>query len=145
MNRRNVLAALLSGLAGAIPGMRRAAAQHHMTAPAAGSADGRAVLVFAAATLKSALDAIVSTYGTKEGGEVTVAYGPTPALAKQIENGAPADIFFSADPLWMDYLAERQLIRRHTRVDLVGNVLILAGHGSPLAEAPAAIEQPAAA
>ena len=146
MDRRDALTALFAGLAGAIPGVRSAAAQHHAMTPStgvpgAGSGDGRAVLVFAAATLKSALDAIVSAYRTKEGGEVTVAYGPTPALAKQIENGAPADIFLSADPLWMDYLAERQLIRRHTRADLVGNVLILAGHGSPSAEAPAAIDR----
>lgn len=141
MDRRNALAAILTALASAIPAARRAAAQHHSMAPATGSGDGRAVLIFAAATLKPALDAIVSAYRAKDGGEVTIAYGPTPALAKQIENGAPADIFLSADPIWMDYLAERRLIRRHTRADLVGNLLIVAGRGPRPAEAPGIIER----
>src|SRR5713101_4733233 len=98
MDRRSALTGLLAGLTGVSPALRSAAAQHHTMAPAAGSGDGRGVLIFAAATLKPALDAIVSAYRTKVGGEVTVAYGPTPTLAKQIENGAPADIFLSADP-----------------------------------------------
>jgi molybdate transport system substrate-binding protein len=104
-----------------------------------GPADGHGVLVFAAATMKPALDAIVADWRTRDGGEVTIAYGPSPALAKQIENGAPADIFVSADPLWMDYLAERRLVRRHTRADLVRNVLVLAGAGRQPADAPAAV------
>jgi len=141
MYRRNALAALLTGLAGAVPAARHAAAQHHTMAPATASGDGRGVLIFAAATLKPALDPIVSAYRAKEGGEVTIAYGPTPALAKQIENGAPADIFLSADPIWMDYLAERRLIRRHTRADLVGNLLILAGRGPQSAEMPVVIDR----
>jgi molybdate transport system substrate-binding protein len=140
MKRRTALAALF---AGALPSMARA--QHHMmeSMPAG---DGHGVLVFAAATLKPALDAIVADWRAKGGGEVTIAYGPSPALAKQIENGAPADLFISADPQWMDYLADRKLVRRHTRADLVRNALVLAGHdqaastaaidrGFPLAEA----------
>jgi molybdate transport system substrate-binding protein len=84
----------------------------------------------------------VSAYRAKAGSEVTVAYGPTPTLAKQIENGAPADIFLSADPLSMDYLTERRLIRRHTRADLVGNVLVLAGPGlQPTTEAPVVVDR----
>jgi molybdate transport system substrate-binding protein len=135
MNRRNALAALLAGLTGALPAVRRAAAQHHMMMPATGAGDGKAVLVFAAATLKPALDeAVASWRATGQGGEVSVAYGPTPALAKQIENGAPADIFLSADPAWMDYLAERKLVRLHTRADLVHNVLVLAGRGDRAAD-----------
>jgi molybdate transport system substrate-binding protein len=108
--------------------------------PASPPADGRGVLVFAAATVRPALEAIYRTTG---GGEVAVAYGPTPALAKQIENGAPADIFLSADPVWMDYLSERRLMRRHTRADLVGNVLVLAGResGSAQAAAPVVIDR----
>jgi molybdate transport system substrate-binding protein len=102
--------------------------------------DGHGVLIFAAATLKPALDPIVADWRAKGGGEVTVAYGPSPALAKQIENGAPADLFISADPNWMDYLAERKLVRRHTRADLVRNVLVLAGHGAA-APATAAIDR----
>ena len=120
---------------------RRAGAQHHAMPSVTGPNDGRAVLVFAAATIKPALDAIVSAYRAKGGGEVTVAYGPTPALAKQIENGAPADIFLSADPVWMDYLSERRLVRRHTRADLVGNRLVLAGHDSGPVVASLAIDR----
>ncbi|MBS0220935.1 MAG: molybdate ABC transporter substrate-binding protein [Proteobacteria bacterium] len=140
MDRRNALTALLGGLVGLTTAVRNAAAQHHTMQPSAVNGDGRGVLVFAAATLKPALDALVAAYRTKQGAEVTVAYGPTPALAKQIENGAPADIFFAADPVWMDYLAEKRLIRRHTRADLVRNVLILAGHGSPTTETPPVID-----
>jgi molybdate transport system substrate-binding protein len=128
MKRRTALAALL---AGALPSA--AQAQHHMMTPAP-SGDGHDVLVFAAATLKPALDPIAADWRAK-GNEVTVAYGPSPALAKQIENGAPADLFISADPDWMDYLAERKLVRRHTRADLVRNVLVLAGHGAGTAPA----------
>jgi molybdate transport system substrate-binding protein len=130
MQRRSFFGSLLVGLAGGPLGAGNLAAQHHGLQPPSGPADGRSLLVFAAATLKPALDAIVAAYRTKQGGEITIAYGPTPALAKQIENGAPADIFLAADPVWMDYLAEKRLIRRHTRADLVRNVLVLAGHGS---------------
>src|SRR5260221_12588617 len=103
MDRRDALTALLAGLAGAVPGVRSAAAQHHaMTpstgTPAAGSGDGPAVLVFAAATLKSTLDAIVSAYRRKEGDQVTVSYGPTPTPAQQSENAAREGIFLSASP-----------------------------------------------
>ncbi len=94
--------------------------------PAAPTGGSQAVLVFAAATLKPALDPIVAAYRAKSGDDITIAYGPSPALAKQIENGAPADLFISADSLWMDYLADHRLVRRHTRTDLVGNVLVVA-------------------
>jgi molybdate transport system substrate-binding protein len=87
------------------------------------AAEPPAVLVFAAATLKPVLDPLAA--GWQGGAPVTVAYGATPALAKQIENGAPADVFFSADTDWMDYLAERRLVRLDTRVDLLGNRLVL--------------------
>ena len=83
-----------------------------------------AVLVFAAATLKPALDEIVGAWRAAGGDAVTVAYGPTPALANNIVNGAPADIFFSADEMWMDYLAERKLIRPASRADIVGNAVV---------------------
>jgi molybdate transport system substrate-binding protein len=133
MPRRRVLLALLACSSASVRG---ASAQHHgMTTT--GPADGHGVLVFAAATLKPALDAIVASFRARQGGDVTIAYGPSPTLAKQIENGAPADLFISADPLWMDYLAERRLIRRHTRADLVRNVLVLAGPASPPAPEPA--------
>jgi ABC-type molybdate transport system substrate-binding protein len=53
------------------------------------------------------------------------AYGPTPTLAKNIVDGAPADIFLSADVVWMDYLAERKLIRDETKIDVVHNEIVL--------------------
>jgi molybdate transport system substrate-binding protein len=141
MNRRSVLGGLLTGLTtGSFPAVRNAAAQHHTMQPATGPSDGRGVLVFAAVTLRPALDAIVAAYRTRQGGDVTLAYGPSPALAKQIENGAPADIFISADPLWMDYLAEKRLVRRHTRADLVRNVLVLAGRELQAPAAPSVID-----
>src|SRR5215469_7467717 len=80
------------------------------------------VRVLAAVTLKPALDAIVQKYS---GSEVVLVYGPSPTLAKQIENGVPADIFFSADKIWMDELAQKHLINASTNIDLVGNHLVL--------------------
>lgn len=80
------------------------------------------VRVLAAVTLKPALDAIAEKYS---GGEVLLVYGPSPTLAKQIENGVPADIFFSPDTIWMDELAQHHLIKPETTIDLVGNHLVL--------------------
>ena len=68
------------------------------------------VTVFAAASLKNALDDAAKLYQTKTGDKVTISYAASSALAKQIEAGAPADIFFSADLDWMDYLQEKKLI-----------------------------------
>jgi molybdate transport system substrate-binding protein len=91
----------------------------------AASADGRPVLVFAAASLKTALDAIAAEWRAGTGGRVTISYAASSTLAKQIENGAPADLFISADLDWMDYLQQRRLIDPKTRVDLLGNSLVL--------------------
>ncbi len=82
------------------------------------------VRVLAAFTLKPALDEIADNY-RKSGGEVTLVYGPSPGLAQQIENGAPADLFFSADPMWTDELVEHQLIQPGAVTDPVGNHLVL--------------------
>jgi molybdate transport system substrate-binding protein len=87
------------------------------SAPAA----ARPVMVFAAASLKTALDEIAPGYGKA----VTASYGASSALAKQIAAGAPADLFISADLDWMDWVAERRLIRPASRVDLLGNRLVL--------------------
>jgi molybdate transport system substrate-binding protein len=99
------------------------------TFAAAAIADTRAqprpVLVFAAASLKTALDAIAAKWRTESGKQVTLSYAASSTLAKQIENGAPADLFISADEDWMDYLRQRQLIDPKTRVDLLGNSLVL--------------------
>lgn len=83
------------------------------------------VTIFAAASLKNALDAAVAAYKAKTGVDSTISYAGSMALAKQIESGAPAEIFFSADVPSMDYLAERHLIQPKTRVDLLGNTLVL--------------------
>jgi molybdate transport system substrate-binding protein len=91
----------------------------------AAAADGRPVLVFAAASLKTALDAIAAEWRAGTGGRVTISYAASSTLAKQIENGAPADLFISADQDWMDYLQQRQLIDPTTRIDLLGNSLVL--------------------
>lgn len=81
--------------------------------------------VFAAASLKGSLDAAAQAYEGRTGTPVRVAYAASPALARQIEQGAPADVFLSADREWMDHLASRRLLRAGTRRDLLGNTLVL--------------------
>ncbi len=83
------------------------------------------VLVFAAASLKNALDTIDDDWRPESGKRATIAYAASSALARQIEAGAPAELFISADRDWMDYLEERKLIDRKSRVDLLGNRLVL--------------------
>lgn len=83
------------------------------------------VTVFAAASLKNALDDAVKLYAAKTGEKVVVSYAASSALAKQIVAGAPADIFFSADLDWMDYLEQKNLIDVPSRHTLLGNTLVL--------------------
>ena len=83
------------------------------------------VTVFAAASLKEAMDAQAHAFELATGDKVIVSYGASSALARQIEAGAPADLFISADVDWMDYLAHRKLVRPGTRVDLLRNSLVL--------------------
>lgn len=83
------------------------------------------VTVFAAASMKNALDAANAAWQTETGNETTVSYAASSALAKQIEGGAPADIFISADLAWMDYVAEKKLIKDDTRSNLLGNRIVL--------------------
>jgi molybdate transport system substrate-binding protein len=85
----------------------------------------RPVLVFAAVSLKGALDEVGALVARRTGVTLTPSYAGTSLLARQIEAGAPADIFVAADEQWMDYLAERRLIAPATRVDVVGNRLVL--------------------
>jgi molybdate transport system substrate-binding protein len=91
----------------------------------AGAAQAADVTVFAAASLKNALDDAAKRYEAKTGDKVVVSYAASSALAKQIENGAPADIFFSADLDWMDYLEQNKLIDTASRHTLLGNTLVL--------------------
>ena len=93
------------------------------TAPA--SAQNGKLNVFAAASLKEALDEVNAAYQRDEGQETTTSYAASPTLAKQIEAAAPADIFISADLDWMDYLAKKNLIKPETRTNLLGNRLVL--------------------
>jgi molybdate transport system substrate-binding protein len=92
---------------------------------AARSAMAEDILVFAAASLKNALDEAVIDYRQHGGDKVNVSYAASSALAKQLESGAPADMFISADLDWMDYAQQRHLIKPETRKDLLGNRLVL--------------------
>ncbi|MEO8002044.1 MAG: molybdate ABC transporter substrate-binding protein [Arenimonas sp.] len=83
------------------------------------------ITVFAAASLKESVDAIATEWKKQSGQEVLVSYAGSSALAKQIEQGAPTDIFISADVQWMDYLQRAKKIDSKTRFNLVGNELVL--------------------
>lgn len=92
------------------------------------------ITVFAASSLKEALDEQVSAWSARTGHRVRVSYAGSNALARQIESGAPANLFISADDEWMDYLARKNLVVVASRRDLVGNDLVLI--------APAAVAKP---
>ena len=83
------------------------------------------VTVFAAASLKEVLDEQARRFETDTGNRVVISYGASNALARQIEAGAPADLFISADLDWMDYVEQRGLLVKGSRVDLVRNELVL--------------------
>jgi molybdate transport system substrate-binding protein len=84
-----------------------------------------AITVFAAASLKNALDDTDAAFSKAMGIKVVASYAASSALVKQIEQGAPADVFISADLRWMDYAAEHKLIKPDSRVNLLGNRLVL--------------------
>ena len=83
------------------------------------------VIVFAAASLKESMDQQARLFQTQTGHRVIVSYGASNALARQIEAGAPADLFISADSEWMNYVDQRRLLAPATRVDLLRNSLVL--------------------
>ncbi len=83
------------------------------------------VNVFAAASLKNALDEVSAAWKAGTGKEATNTFAASSALAKQIEGGAPADIFISADLDWMKYLADKKLVVDGSEVNLLGNTLVL--------------------
>lgn len=93
--------------------------------PGARAQDDAGLTVFAAASLKESLDAAASAYQKQAGVPVRVSYAASSALARQIEQGAPADVFFSADLEWMDYLQQRGKLDATTRRNLLGNQLVL--------------------
>jgi molybdate transport system substrate-binding protein len=93
--------------------------------PSPSAAQSKPVLVFAAASLKNALDEIAAGWTAKSGVEVKTSYAASSALAKQIEEGAPADLFISADLDWMDYIEKKNLVQPGTRGNLLGNSIVL--------------------
>lgn len=121
-SRRSVLG--LCGLAAAallMPGVRDA------------TAADRPLTVFAAASLKESLDEIAAEWTRRSGQKVVLSFAASSALARQIDQGAPADVFISADMEWMDDLQARQRIDPRSRFDLVSNRLVLiAPAASPL-------------
>jgi molybdate transport system substrate-binding protein len=106
-------------------GARALAALLVLASLGAGPAVADDVVVFAAASLKNALDDAVAAFQQRGDDKVTVSYAASSALAKQIESGAPADVFVSADLDWMDYIQQRNLIKPETRKNLLGNRLVL--------------------
>jgi len=108
MNRRPLLTGLLLMLCA-------------LGAPAA----ERTITVFAAASLTDVLEEVGKAYTAKSQVPVRFSFAASSALARQIESGAPADAFVSADQDWMNYLADRRLIQPSTRGDIVTNSLVL--------------------
>jgi molybdate transport system substrate-binding protein len=116
-------------------------------APLAAAAQPKTpVTVFAAASLKNALDEVGKAFTASGGGGVRFSYGASSALARQIESGAPADVFVSADSDWMNYLDARHMVAHASRRDILTNHLALIapaaskvrlriGKGMPLAQA----------
>ncbi|MXV06217.1 MULTISPECIES: molybdate ABC transporter substrate-binding protein [unclassified Xanthomonas] len=90
--------------------------------------------VFAAASLKESLDEAASAYQRARGTPVQVSYAASSTLARQVEQGAPADVFVSADQEWMDYLQQRKLIDPALRRDLLGNTLVLVAPAASTAQ-----------
>jgi molybdate transport system substrate-binding protein len=89
------------------------------------TAEDKTLTVFAAASMKNALDDIDTAFAAKTGIKVSASYAASSTLAKQIEQGAPADIFVSADTDWMDYAVGKKNIDEATRVKLLGNSIVL--------------------
>ncbi len=118
-----LLLSLLWFAAGAVAGSLPASAQE------------KTLTVFAAASMKNALDDVDAAYTRKSGVKLAVSYAASSALMKQIEQGAPADVFVSADLDWMDYGSQKKVVRDDTRVNLLGNrIVLIAPKDSKLAD-----------
>ena len=94
-------------------------------APPPAGGDHAPLIVFAAASLTNALEELGASFDATSGFTVKFSFAASSALARQIESGAPADVFFSADIDWMDFLQTRNLIQTATRHDVLGNRLVL--------------------
>ena len=101
------------------------------------------VTVFAAASLADALTEAAGAYQEESGESPTLAFAGSSALARQIQQGAPADLFISANTDWMDALAAEGLIASETRIDLLGNSLVLIAPAPAEPVAPDALDLPA--
>jgi molybdate transport system substrate-binding protein len=88
-------------------------------------AQDKTIIMFAAASMKNAVDDVDARFTAKTKVKVSASYAASSALAKQIEQGAPADVFASADLDWMDYVAKKGAIQDGTRINLLGNKLAL--------------------
>jgi molybdate transport system substrate-binding protein len=89
------------------------------------SAQDNDVVILAAASLKNALDEASAAWARDTGKRIKISYAASSALARQIEGGIPADVFISADVPWMDYVAERKLIKPTSRSNFLGNQIVL--------------------
>lgn len=110
---------------GRILGFAAAVLSASVLPQAAARAQDGDVVVFAAASLKNALDAVNALWQKDTGKKARISYAASSALAKQIEGGAPAQVFISADLDWMDYVARKNLIKPDTRSNLLGNRIVL--------------------
>jgi molybdate transport system substrate-binding protein len=99
----------------------------------AAPAQAASVTVFAAASLKESMDDVARQFEVTTGNKVVVAYGASNALAKQIDAGAPADLFISADLDWMDFVDKRRLLAPNSRFDLLRNALVMIAPASSAA------------
>ncbi len=88
-------------------------------------AQGKDVVILAAASLKNALDDASAAWTKQTGKSTKISYAASSALARQVEAGIPADIFISADVPWMNHVAERKLIKAPSRSDFLGNQIVL--------------------
>ncbi len=89
--------------------------------------EAKALTVFAAASLKGSLDKAAQLYESESGVKVAISFAASSALAKQIEAGAPADVFLSADLKWMSYLVDKGAVKKEQVIKLLGNRLVLVG------------------
>jgi molybdate transport system substrate-binding protein len=125
VTRRGLATLAFSLLIAAIALPRTGFAGEAAAQPTAPAGADKGPVVFAAASMKTALDAVAAAWKANSGKTASIVYASSAVLAKQIEQGAPADIFISADLQWMDYLEKAKLIRAGTRRNLLGNQLVL--------------------
>jgi molybdate transport system substrate-binding protein len=93
--------------------------------PFASASAQKSITIFAAASMKNALDDVDTAFTERTGIKVVASYAASSVLAKQIQQGAPADIFMSADTDWMDYAVDKKAVNEASRVNLLGNSLVL--------------------